>query len=462
MRIGVPEIRWSPGLAGFVVTSGSDMKLRASVPFSAYLESENPADLFPSTDFRHKDMAVRISFFGDDPLQLQGGALKHFRRLRGFQVEVQGDVALRELTKRPDGWPLLKLIADISNRVLGSIRNFGTVAHLEPLRVSANATDRWLRVLQVEASDDDEPWAAVRAAGTLEDMLADTFLAARERVGELSSADWKLAEEAIQDDLKPGPEREFFTNAVEHLRVGNLRLAVVESVICLEIVLSEWLHHVLPLRGVARNRLKELLSPQMGLSTKLGLLLPLLLSDHDRRFIGEDLVHRTVKLRNGVIHKTGNLPDGVASGAIRQGVGAVLLLATTLADKRDLLRRAPELSNLAAEVAVSCGIPLPNIRMLDRHEYTAWVEFPLAEDVPTDDKLTAVAVGLTNRMEQYDPRFQSRDVHWISFLRGPRQIIAIWVQGKLEKMPKPTPAPPSILKILKILNPQSEGPDPAG
>ena len=434
------------------------MKLRASIPFRAYLEGDNPADLAVSTEFRHKDLSVRIAFVGDEPLALPAEPVKHVRRLRGFDIEVDGDETLKALAGEGDGWALLKLIADISNRVLTGVRNFGIVAHVEPLRASRDFTDQWLRVLNAEITDDGETWNRVRPNGTLEEMLADRFLLSSERVGELTIAEWKVAEEAIQDGLKAGPEREFFTNAVEHLRVGNLRMAVVESVICLEIVLSEWLHDILPQRGINRSKLKELLSPQIGLSTKLGLLLPLLLSASEREAIQEGHVLQTVTWRNGIVHKKGSLPDGIDSAVVRQGVSAVLALAARLADKRDRVRLAPKLRSIAEQVAGAHGGPLASIEVLGQHHYMIIMDFPLSEEFPDDAKLLKVAAALGEGLHEYDPRSRPAENVWIAFKQG-TEIIARWGLGQLEKTGK-QPLP-SIAAILKIVNRPPE-PRPEG
>src|SRR5206468_3398356 len=126
----------------------------------------------------------------------------------------------------------------------------------------------------------------------LQDMLTDRFLLFQENIGELNINDWTLVEEAIQDDLKAGPEKEFYTNALEHSRVGNLRLAVVESVISLEILLAQWLHQVLPTRGV--RKVNDLLKPQLDLFTRVNLLLPMLLRTDRLELVNLDDVARTV------------------------------------------------------------------------------------------------------------------------------------------------------------------------
>jgi hypothetical protein len=135
------------------------MKLRASIPFAAFLEGEQTADLSPSTEFRYKGATVAVSFGGDDRINLTSKPETYFRRLRVLRIEIEeGESRLRVLAEAGNGWPLLKFLAGASNRVLRSARNFGMVAHLEELRVSDEESDRWLRALNVEVSEDGNKW----------------------------------------------------------------------------------------------------------------------------------------------------------------------------------------------------------------------------------------------------------------------------------------------------------------
>lgn len=424
------------------------MEVRATIPIRAYLIAATPEDLAPTTQFVHKRLTVGVRFDGDEPADLPGPPVQHFRRLHSMEIRVGGDDKLKQLVDSEDGWPLLNLTVGAANRVMTAVRNFGQVAHLQPLRVSPDETDRWLRALRVQVSEDGESWTPVRGTETLEEMLSDRFVLTRENVGEMQMRQWPAVEEALQDGLKPGAEREFFTNALEHLRVANLRLAVVESVICLEIVLSEWLHQILPSRGVSDTKLNKLLRPQVDLSTRLGLLLPLLVSPEELARIKHDDVTRTVRYRNGVVHETGNLPEGLDPVLVKEGVWAVLTLAMNLADKRDELRRMPHLDAIAREVAASHGVPLPRIRNIGPHSYTAAFNLPFV-DFPGDEKLAAVAADLTERMTQLDARFRPDANVWIVFKQGD-PVIAVWVDGQI-KHTKNKPADLSaILNILTV------------
>src|SRR4051812_6514753 len=111
------------------------MKLRASVPISAYLNGERAEELSPTATFDFKKLQVHVQFLGDEPLDLPGPSAVHFfRRLRGVQIEISGDEGVLGLLAPDKGEALLQVVVKITNRILLAIRNFGTVAHLQPLR----------------------------------------------------------------------------------------------------------------------------------------------------------------------------------------------------------------------------------------------------------------------------------------------------------------------------------------
>jgi hypothetical protein len=269
------------------------------------------------------------------------------------------------------------------------------------------------------------------------------------KMGELSVSDWELIEEAVQDGLEAGPEKEFLTNAVEHARTGNLRLAIVEGVICLEIVLSQWLKDLLPARGVEASRVKELLGPQIGLSTKLRLLLPLLIDRKELAGSNIDRVTRGVEFRNTIVHKTGHLPTGVDDDTVRESIWAVLSLASRLADKRDRLRLAPSLQKVAQEVATELGVPIPTITAVFRHIYHVGLSFSFLVPFPDDDKLEEVARVIGSKLAAIDARFNPKKHLGVEFAQV-GTTVGTWSEGNLRKLAEPLPPlPPSLAADLK-------------
>ena len=129
-----------------------------------------------------------------------------------------------------------------------------------------------------------------------------------ENIGELDYNNWPTIVEAIQDNLESPPEQEFITNALEHLKVRNYRLALIESIICLEIVLTQYLKAFFSInKQIPEKRINNFLNPNLGLNARISVLLNLCLDERDIESVNFTNILRAINRRNHIIHKTGNL-----------------------------------------------------------------------------------------------------------------------------------------------------------
>lgn len=145
-----------------------------------------------------------------------------------------------------------------ANRIIRSITNFGLVTHVREFKPSEVAGDVWLDLFSVETSPDGAAWTRLgQRPADLGELLARQALRRRQHFDELKIENLSEIQEAIEDDLSAGPERTFLANALEHLRRGDLRVAVVESVICLEILLGQLLPKLLEKSSVPGDALTK-------------------------------------------------------------------------------------------------------------------------------------------------------------------------------------------------------------
>src|SRR5262249_27351318 len=131
----------------------------------------------------------------------------------------------------------------------------------------------------------------------------------RSRLPHLEVSRWPMIVEAAQDNLPPRAEQEFVANSIEYFLDGNLRLSLIEAVVGLEIVLSDFLREDLASRQFGRSRINNLLGPQLDLRTRLELVLPLVLSRSELDTANLALVLNAVTWRNKAVHQTGRLPN---------------------------------------------------------------------------------------------------------------------------------------------------------
>jgi len=260
------------------------MRLRLSVPLSLFLNSprETLLDLPPLT-FQHGESEVQIILKGAAPLKVDSGSEPHFRAIHECQIEIrqkrEAGHQLLKLVQSNDFAELSNLVMPIVNKTLVAIRNFGwvtTAKEYKPERKPENLLRAWSTKARIHGE-----WKEVapNPPQTPFDLFYKlTDLDQNVERGSLSVSRWPDIEQALVEGLKPSPEQEFLTNALQHLREENLRLALVEGTVCLEIVLSECLRLYLSVkRKFSKSKIESVLN-NVGLLSRVGLIVDSMLT----------------------------------------------------------------------------------------------------------------------------------------------------------------------------------------
>lgn len=430
------------------------MQINFKVPFKAWLNGPSAESLNLRTSFEEKAYLVHVNIEGNDPLQLEKSSpeTKFFRSTTFLNFEVTlkyetldnvDDFKLL-ISEKVHRVKLFRLLVTITNRLFRSIRNFGTVAHLQEIRPQDNELEPLFRKWDVKYTLDGTAFQSYYTPINALGLLARSELYSRQLYSSsdydtpsIDISDWPDIEEAIQDKLKPRPEEEFFTNAIEFLRTRNYRMALLESVICLEIVLTQYLKAFFSIRKeISKTRIEEFLSPQLGLSCRLSGLLELTLEDKDLKNINIDKILLAVRWRNHIIHKSGNLPDQLQEGSLRDGISNVLGLSRILAQRRDQILAEPELQMIAKKVAEDNKVPLPTIWVIRKHNIWVDVQFIFEEIPKNHGVLKKVASDLSRELKSRDHRFDEDKHLYVRFIKFPNITIARWHHGALEIIEK--------------------------
>lgn len=421
------------------------MRLRFTVPLVAYITGPSPDSLNLTARFRTPDVSVVVTL-ARPPLHepLEAPELpahsRYFIQSSGIRFELD-ELApaagfLRILVGEAARANLVTLLVGIANRTLIAVRNFGIVPHVSEIRPEPDEVEQLLRGWQVQVDRESaDVWEDLVPPPA--DLGALAWLALRpstdpEPRPEIRATAWPDIAEAIEDALTPSPEREFLTNAVEHARIGNLRLALLEAIICLEIVLSQFLHEYLSrAKGLSQTQISSFLTPKVDLSARLAGLLDLTLQAGELEGIDLAAVRSGVRWRNKITHETGHLPKGVSDEQVRASIVNVLSLAQFLGRKRDQLTAAPELHQLSQRLASELGVLAPRIDVFPSHR--VWVEFLfiLPGNVPNEDRLNEIVLHTAGRLRERDGRFDADQHLFVRFLSLPQKVHARWSRGRL-------------------------------
>jgi hypothetical protein len=417
------------------------MKLCLKVPFNSYLVGPSSDSLNLRTSFEEDDYLVKMVIEGDDPLELKASPseTKHFRKTTYLSFEITlAEISSENLEKfklfvkeESQRLKLFYLLVSVVNRTLRSIRNFGVVAYIQEIRPKDSEIESYFRKWGVKFSEKNEEFQTIFPE-TMNLLQIYASSISDQKISELRISDWPDIEEAIQDKLEPAPEQEFLTNAIEFLRNRNFRMALLESVICLEIVLTQYLRAFLSVRkDIPDYRIKKFLTPQLGLTSRLSGLLDITLGRKDLNKINIQEILKAVEWRNHIIHKTGRLPKELKEDALRDGIWSILTLAELLARRRNQIQADPGLQKIAKEVSDDNKVPIPTIWARQRHHILVEIEF-FFDEIPESRVFEKASQDLAIKLKQRDTRFEADKHLFVRFLQFPKKTIARWQKGNLE------------------------------
>ena len=419
------------------------MKLKFQVPLKIYLLGDNEEHLNLSTSFIHDGVRVFIRFNGDNPFTLPDDpsvrGIRLVRKINGLECEIEyidsdNPEILRLITKEINFVNILNFLKPIINRILRALRNWGFVYSIVEINPNDAKAEYLIRSWNVEYSSDSVVWKKMVESpkGILSALIA--YSDPDDQIEILTVNNWISVEEAIQDKLTPPPEQEFLANAKQHLKQRNYRVAIVEAIICLEIVLSQFLKAYLKIeKSISQERINDFLTTGFGIKSKVSGLLDLVLSLEDMRLIELDNIRTAIEWRNKIVHKTGKLPEYISEKELEEKINSVLTLALLLGHKRDQINSAPMLKEFSNKLAVDFNLPEPHITLVQKHLYIIdfdFIEFELPSDI--ERTISSVAMSASSFLTSSDHRFDPEKhlvIRFIVLLEGVR---ARWKKNKVE------------------------------
>lgn len=339
------------------------MQLKWEIPTNILFTCDKPEELeLPRFDFIYKDrVKVEVTLQSSVPVhdfQYKGSkSVKPFRHMDKIGITVtdldnanNANPLITHLTVN-NNKKLFNEILTITNKIMYTIRNFGFVSKIREFSYQYYEFEKVMILWNVQTSNDNgDNWINVEPSDSDKEIKRYYFsLQNKESIQrtELDNETWVYIQAVLQHNVKLHSEREFIVNADGHIDSNNYRLAVVESVIGLEIVLNQFLHlYLQKYKGFTEKRIKKFLPNEFTLSMKLSGLLALSLSEKSLEGIDIDKVETVVKWRNNIMHSTGNLEKSEKHDNIIESLRHVLQLSHLLRRKIRELELLEENSSL--------------------------------------------------------------------------------------------------------------------
>ena len=431
------------------------MKLTFKVPFHCYITGPTPESLNLVASFIHSNYKINIRFLLSSPtkepldtmnmlgvdninLDKENRYSWHTQAL-SFSIEPQSsDKSFKELcldVKNRE--KLFSLLIKIANRTFQCIRNFGFVSHVQTINPYPHEAKSYINVWEAQFFEDGKSCPLTEES---ESSMVDFLIGLQRPISSsfaydiptLSTSSWPDIEEALQDNSEPPPEFEFMINAIEFLRLRNFRMALIESLICLEITMSQYLNTYLKIKKeLSQTKIKEFLNPNLDLYSRVSVLLNLTLDETKLKDVDITKILDSIHWRNKVIHTTGHLPIDLKEDDLRKGISAVIILSQRLAGIKRQIEAEPYLQSIAKEISENNKMPIPYIKVLHKRSIVADVQF-FFKDIPETSVLESFSKQLGEKLGERDPKFDINKHLFIRFSQFPNKVRARWRNGKVE------------------------------
>ncbi len=416
------------------------MILRFQIPIKLDVIAPDPESLSLQTTLTDRRYPCSIHLTGSDPFERDWAPeeRRYRKQVTSLLITISEDpskTTLKSLVETKSYKKLVKLFRSLTNRILQAIRNAGMVPLLRQLYdYDGEDYEATLTHWKAESDNGDGSWKPLVITPPGSRLFLAMAAAFPLDTPELRASKWPEIDEAIQDNLTPPPEQEFTVNAIEHLRQKNLRLALLESIIGLEIVLTRHItEHLKAYTGIPKERIKKFLSPSFGLTARLSGILDLTLTADNLKDINLKKILAAVKWRNAITHGTGHLPQNLPDSKVRDVIGEVLTLITLLTYESTQAAATPAIRAISWAIYEKHKLSRPTLWILHNHRVLArFAFFPRIEGFPSAQVLIPMVDDLTRHLKERDSRFEPDKHLVVHFLVFPNELRASWRKGNLE------------------------------
>jgi len=364
-----------------------------------------------------------------------------------FIVEDDNLNTIDNLIQSKNTKKIIELLISVRDKCIRVIRNYGLVYNLHELNLDLEGNLKYILAgFEIRKKNNGNKWEPFYEISEQERFInAMVFIQTEPdyysslKFSELDMSRWDEIKEVIKENLPIPPEKEFTVNALEHTKKNNLRLAIVESIIGLEIVLTKYLKNYLISQSIPKKRIDEkFLTPDVGLTARVSVMLDLSIRKQFNKismnsksekqfddFVNIDDILEIIKWRNNIIHKAGNIPKNISRTNIKEGIDKVLLLVNLLA----ILNEHLEILNLIKDVARKYNIDEP--RLIKRGIHDVYISIEIIGDKEKIHKINHDLILALESYEKIDPKFQIYKHLRIIYSDSQKQSVAKFTNGNL-------------------------------
>ena len=421
------------------------IKFKILIKMSIYGEKDS---LEPQIIFNHDEFKCKLYFEGGkvncSPITQNGiiGGYKHFRDCEYLTIKIQDfKDKLKLLITSGEFKEVLKVIILIANRCIRSLRIYGWVTNLHEFKWSLNSNnlENILVYLLVEKSEDGKNWQ--RLIEEYSEVSYLSFLASSKIIkvnSELYMFNWEEIKESVQDNLcvkrrKEPNEMEFVINALENLRKDNLRTALIESIIGLEIILTKYIKEYFKIiKRYNREEIDKLSEPNFDLTRKILLIPELTFEEKELHRINLKKILTAIKWRNKIIHKIGDFPSDVKKKDKIEIISELINFILLLELKVMQITALPKILEIIKYIIDKHNILNFYIEKQRNHRIYTKFYNNQKEGLWKEEKINNINNDLFEQLKKIDKRFDPKEHFLALYTELPNNIWAKFFKGSLK------------------------------
>lgn len=421
------------------------IKFKIDLKMSIYGEKDS---LEPQIIFNHDEFKCKLYFEGEkvdySPITQNGfiGGYKHYRNCEYLTITiVDFKDKLKLLITSGELKEILELIILIANRCIRSLRIYGWVTNLHEFNwnLDSNDLENRLLYLNVETSEDGKNWQRLIKEYSHSSYLSFLFSSkVIEENSQLYMFNWEGIKESIQDDScvkreKEVNEMEFVINAIENLRKDNIRTALIESIIGLEIILTKYIKGYFKIiKRYNREEIGTLLEPNFGLTRKILLIPELTFEEIELHKINLKNILTAIKWRNNIIHKTGDFPLGVNKKYKIEIISELINFIHLLELKVIQITALPKISEIIKYIIDKHNILKFSIEKQRNHMINIQFYNTQKEGLWKEEKINNINNDLFEQLKIIDKRFDPKEHFLAIYTQKPNNVWAVFAKGSLK------------------------------
>lgn len=323
------------------------VKYNVPVVFVVYGEGLDESALVSTFEFKHLGVGIRLA--SDEKLytidvdghSVQTLTIDHL----AISIDDRADGSLANLVNSSKWDDVLKMLLRVANSCISHIRDTGGVPRLHTITTSGREDARFvLHKFDVQISEDSTTWREIIKESELKADVQQylAHLMVSKPKGWLSLVRWASVKSSLASGVDPDSAAQCTVNAQEYLELGNLRLAVLESVMGLELSMASYLGEYGRYKlSMPRDQIATMLSPAVTLETRLKCLLPFCNGGQMLPDASLKKVLAVVRWRNAIVHELGDLPTGVSPDVAASYIQETVLVVEWLRFEAKRMKSRP-------------------------------------------------------------------------------------------------------------------------